>query len=157
MSKKVTIDVKTLAICAIIIVGLVLAIVGLFGDFVKADGAKEGVGLSSISDYNDLLKKGDSKVKGFVPTAIFAWATFALAILTACAFVVKFFGVKLPKNVLLLLGALTALCAILAFIFSIVMASKYPALTDYKIAYGPILMLIGGLFVGCGAAASEKI
>lgn len=150
MSKEIKLDLKTLVICAIIIVGLVLAIVGLFGNILKAEYG----GITMYSKLSDLADGNkDSSIKWFVPTAIFSWATFALAILTACAFVaVKFLGVKLPKNGLLLIGALTALCAILALVFSIAMANKY----DLKVAAGPILMLIGGLLCCCGAAASEK-
>ena len=148
MSKKVAIDVKTLALCAIILVGLILAIVGLFGDFLK------NASLSDISDTNDLRKAvGGDPIKGSIPTIIFAWATFAFAILsTLCFAAVKFLGVKGADKIILLLGVLTVVCAILVFVFTLVMKGD-----DGKLGAGSILMLIGGLLVGGGAVASEKL
>jgi len=149
MSKKVAIDVKTLALCAIILVGLILAIVGLFGDFLK------NASLSEISDANDGRKLiGLDPIKGSIPTMIFAWATFALAILsTLCFAAVKFLGVKGADKIILLLGVLTVVCAILVLVFTLVMKSDLEA----DLGAGSILMLIGGLLVGGGAVASEKL
>ena len=148
MSKKVAIDVKTLVLCAIILVGLILAIVGLFGDFLK------NASLSDISDANDLRKTlGGDPIKGSVPTIIFAWATFALAILvTVCFAVVKFLGVKSLGAAVALLGALTVVCAILVFVFTLVMKGD-----DGELGAGSILMLIGGILAGGAAAASGKV
>ena len=154
MSKKIAFDVKTLILCAIIIVGLVLAIVGMFGNFLKEYGIWDALDLSEISDLNDLAKKADSKFEGFAATNLFAWVTFVLAIVTVVLFaVVKFLGVKGLDMVLALVGALTVVAAILVFVFALIMANKH----DCKIAVGPILMLIGGLLAGGAAAASGKV
>ena len=149
MSIKVAIDVKTLALCAIIIVGLILAVVGLFGDFLK------DMSLSNISDANDWSKSfGGNPIKGSIPTIIFAWATFALGILSALCFAaVKALGIKGADKIILLLGALTAVCAILVFVFTLVMKNDLEA----DLGAGSILMLIGGLLVGGGVVASEKL
>ena len=153
MSKKVTIDVKTLVLCAIILVGLILTIIGLFGDFLKG-GLLGELNLSEISDLNDLAKKGDSTYEGYTATAIFAWATFVLAILiTVCFTVVKILGVKGLDMAVALIGCVTVVAAILVLVFALVMANKH----DASIASGPILMLIGGLLSGGAAAASGKI
>ena len=157
MSKKIAFDVKTLVLCALIIAGLVLAIVGMFGNFLKADGlfgGKTYSTLADLSDANDLAKKVDSKVEGFAATNLFAWVTFILAIVTVVLFaVVKFLGVKGLDMVLALVGALTVVAAILVFVFALVMANK----NDCSIAAGPIMMLIGGLLAGGAAAASGKV
>lgn len=157
MSKKIAFDVKTLVLCALIIVGLVLAIVGMFGNFLKADsllGGKTYLTLADLSDLNDLAKRADSTYEGFAVTNIFAWATFILAIVTVVLFaVVKFLGVKGLDMVLALVGALTVVAAILVFVFAIIMANKH----DVSIAAGPIMMLIGGLLAGGAAAASGKV
>ena len=153
MSKKIAFDVKTLILCAVIIVGLVLTIVGMFGNFLKDYGIWDALDLSEISDLNDLAKKADSTFEGFAATNLFAWVTFVLAIVTLVLFaVVKFLGAKGLDMVLALVGALTVVAAILVFVFALIMANKH----DCKIAVGPILMLIGGLFAGGAAAAAGK-
>lgn len=157
MSKKIAFDVKTLILCAIIIVGLVLAIVGFVGNFLKTEGLLGGTSylkLADISDLNDLAKKADSTFEGYAATNIFAWATFILAIVVTVLFAVaKFLGIKDLNMIVALAGCLTVVAAILVFVFALVMANKH----DASISAGPILMLIGGLFAGGAAAASAKI
>ena len=157
MSKKSALNVKTLILCALIIVGLVLAIVGLFGNFQKTELPVVGTTyskLADLSDLNDLAKKVDSTYEGYAVTNLFAWVTFVLAIVVAVCFVVaKFLGVKGLDTIVALIGCLTVAAAILVFVFAIIMANKH----DVSIASGPILMLIGGLLSGGAAAASAKI
>ncbi len=156
MSKKIAFDLKTLILCVVIIAGLVLAIVGMFGNFLKADGlfGTTYSTLADLSDANDLAKKADSKVEGFAATNLFAWVTFILAIVTVVLYaVVKILGVKGLNMVLALVGALTVVAAILVFVFAIIMANK----NDVSIAAGPIMMLIGGILAGGAAAASGKV
>ncbi|MBP5427687.1 MAG: hypothetical protein J6Z04_00155 [Clostridia bacterium] len=157
MSKKSAINLKTLVLCLIIIVGLVLAIVGMFGNFLKWDAILSGTTyakLSDLSDLNDLAKKVDSTYEGYAVTNIFAWVTFILAIVvTVCFAVAKFLGVNGLNTVVSLIGCLTVVAAILVFVFALVMANKH----DVSIASGPIMMLIGGLLAGGSAAASGKI
>ena len=157
MSKKVSFDLKTLILCAVIIVGLVLAIIGFFGNFTKADGLLGGTTyrtLSDLADLNDLAKEMDSKYEGFAATNIFAWATFILAIVVAVFFaVVKLLGIKGLDMVVALAGCLTVVAAILVFVFALVMANKH----DVSIAAGPIMMLIGGILAGGAAAASGRV
>ena len=151
MSKKSAINLKTLLLCLIIIVGLVLAIVGMFGNFLKWDAILSGTTyakLSDLSDLNDLAKKVDSTYEGYAVTNIFAWATFILAIVvTVCFAVAKFLGVNGLNTVVSLIGCLTVVAAILVFVFALVMANKH----DVSIASGPIMMLIGGLLSGAAA------
>ena len=159
MSKKIAFDVKTLILCAIIIVGLVLTIVGFVGNFLKADGQIAGFGGASTVKLSDL----DKDFEGFTVTNIFAWVTFILAIVVTVLFAVaKFLGIKDLNMIVALVGCLTVVAAILVFIFAIVMASKNSggsalASVKYTISAGPILMLLGGLLAGGAAAASAKI
>ena len=161
MSKKSALNVKTLILCAIIIVGLVLTIIGFFGNFLKGSGQVVGFGGSSDIKLSDLDKDFD----GFTVTNIFGWVTFVLAILvTVCFAVAKILGVKGLDMVVALLGCLTVVAAVLVFIFAIVMASKNSAevggglaSVKYSISAGPIMMLIGGLLAGGAAAASAKV
>jgi hypothetical protein len=157
MSKKIAIDLKTLILCAIIIVGLVRTIVGFVGNFLKTEGLLGGTSylkLADISDLNDLAKKADSTFEGYAATNIFAWVTFILAIVVTVLFAVaKFLGVKDLNMIVALVGCLTVVAAILVFVFALVMANKH----DASISAGPILMLIGGLFAGGAAAASGKV
>lgn len=156
MSKKIAFDVKTLILCAILIVGLVLTIVGFVGNFLKTEGLFGGTSylkLADISDLNDLAKKADSTFEGYAATNIFAWVTFILAIVVTVLFAVaKFLGIKDLNMIVALVGCLTVVAAILVFVFALVMANKH----DASISAGPILMLIGGLFAGGAAAASAK-
>ena len=166
MSKKIAFDVKTLVLCALIIAGLVLAIIGMFGNFLKWDALLGGTTyakLSDLADLNDLAKRADSTYEGYAVTNIFAWATFILAIVVTVLFAVaKFLGIKELNMIVALAGCLTVVAAILVFIFAIVMASKNSAegslaSLKYTISAGPILMLAGGLLAGGAAAASAKI
>ena len=161
MSKKSALNVKTLVLCAIIIVGLVLTIVGFFGNFLKGSGQVVGFGGSSDVKLSDLDKDFD----GFTVTNIFAWVTFILAIVVTVLFAVaKFLGIKDLNMIVALVGCLTVVAAILVFVFTIVMASKNSveavgglASVKYSLSAGPILMLIGGLLAGGAAAASAKV
>ena len=157
MSKKIAFDVKTLVLCALIIAGLVLAIIGMFGNFLKWDALLGGTtyaNLSDLADLNDLAKRTDSTYEGYAVTNIFAWATFILAIVvTALVAVAKFVGVKGLNTIVSLVGALTVVAAILVFVFALVMANKH----DVSIAAGPIMMLIGGILAGGAAAVSGKV
>ena len=160
MSKKIAFDVKTLVLCALIIAGLVLAIIGMFGNFLKSETTVLGSKivsystLSELADANKALKDYDSSYEGFAVTNIFAWATFILAIVVTVLFAVaKFLGVKSLNTIVSLVGALTVVAAILVFVFAIVMANKH----DVSIAAGPIMMLIGGILAGGAAAASGKV
>ena len=149
MSKKIAFDLKTLILCAVIIVGLVLTIIGFVGNFLKDD-----LSLADLSDLNDLAKKLNGKFDGFAATNAFAWISFILAIVVTVFFaVVKFLGIKGLDMVVALVGCLTIVAAILVFVFALVMANKH----DTSIAAGPILMLIGGLLAGGAAAASGKV
>ena len=158
MSKKVSFDLKTLILCAVIIVGLVLAIIGFFGNFAKVDGLFGGTtydSLSDLKDLNDAAKKLDTVLEGFAATNVFAWVTFILAIVVTVLFaLVKVLGIKGLDMVVALAGCLTVVAAILVFVFALVMIGKNDAM---KIAAGPILMLLGGLLAGGAAAASGKI
>lgn len=157
MSKKIAFDVKTLVLCALILAGLVLAIIGMFGNFLKWDALLGGTtyaNLSDLADLNDLAKRADSTYEGFAATNIFAWATFILAIVVTVVFAVaKFIGVKGLDMIVSLVGCLTVVAAILVFVFAIIMANKH----DVSIAAGPIMMLIGGILAGGAAAASGKV
>ena len=161
MSKKAVFDVKTLILCAIIIVGLVLTIVGFVGNFLKVENTAVVVKTTSLVKLSDL----DKDVDGFTVTNICAWATFILAIVVTVLFAVaKFLGIKELNAIVALAGALTVVAAILVFIFAIVMAGKNSgeafwgyAKSKVTISAGPILMLAGGLLAGGAAAASAKI
>ena len=161
MSKKIAIDVKTLILCAIIIVGLVLAIVGFVGNFLKVENTAVVVKTTSLVKLSDL----DKDVDGFTVTNIFAWVTFILAIVVTVLFAVaKFLGIKDLNMIVALVGCLTVVAAILVFVFALVMAGKNSgeaflgyAKSKVTISAGPFLMLIGGLFAGGAAAASGKV
>ena len=158
MSKKVSFDLKTLVLCAVIVVGLVLAIIGFFGNFAKADGLLGGTTyytLSDLKDANDAAKNFNTVLEGFAATNVFAWVTFILAIVVTVLFaLVKVLGIKGLDMVVALVGCLTVVAAILVFVFALVMVGKNDGM---KIAVAPILMLIGGLLAGGAAAASGKI
>ena len=162
MSKKAVFDVKTLILCAIIIVGLVLTIVGFVGNFIKAEGSVLGASSKPVP-YK--LSEINKDTEGFAVTNVFAWVTFILAIVVTVLFAVaKFLGIKELNMIVALAGALTVVAAILVFIFAIVMASKNSGeafggalASKVTISAGPILMLAGGLLAGGAAAASAKI
>ena len=161
MSKKIAFDVKTLILCAIIIVGLVLAIIGFVGNFLKVENTAVVVKTTSLVKLSDL----DKDVDGFTVTNIFAWVTFILAIVVTVLFAVaKFLGIKDLNMIVALVGCLTVVAAVLVFIFAIVMAGKNSgeafwgyAKSKVTISAGPILMLVGGLLAGGAAAASAKV
>ncbi|MBO4283228.1 MAG: hypothetical protein J5958_01270 [Clostridia bacterium] len=171
MSKKSALNVKNLILCAIIIVGLVLTIIGFFGNFTKGDGVLKDVDktLSGLAKSNkDLIKDlgDDYKLEGFAAISIFAWVTFFLAIATAVLFViVKFLGLKNQSSVLALVGCATVVAAVLLFVFSLIMVGKWADRAELiavlgnnaRVSAGPILMLVGGLLAGGAAAASAKV
>ena len=167
MSKKSALDVKTLVLCAIIIVGLVLTIVGFFGNFTKGDGVLNDVDKTLSALAKDNKDLGDNqKLEGFAAISIFAWVTFFLAIaVTVCFVIVKFLGLKNLSTVLALVGCATVVAAVLLFVFALIMVGKWADRAELililgnnvRISAGPILMLVGGLLSGGAAAASGKI
>ena len=167
MSKKIAFDVKTLILCAILIVGLVLAIIGFVGNFTKGDGIMNDVN-KTLSDLVKLNKDlgDDYHLEGFVLINIVVWVTFILVIATTVMFaIVKFLGLNKLSTVLSLVGCVTVVAAVLVIVFSLIMVGKWADRADLivslgnnvRVSAGPILMLIGGLFAGGAAAASAKI
>ena len=170
MSKKAAFDVKTLILCAIIIVGLILTIVGFVGNFLQGEASGSVGGLSGSTKSDPIkLSDIDKDAEFFTVTNVCAWVTFILAIVVTVLFAVaKFLGIKQLNVIVALAGCLTVVAAILVFIFAIVMASKNSGgasvlgglasgSVKYTISAGPILMLAGGLLAGGAAAASAKI
>ena len=174
---KSTPDTKNLVLTVLIIVGLVLTFVGMFGSFLKLETTALGLtvvtyptladidhAIKTLNEINVSYEGFDVTYKdlgvtyeGFAVTNFFAWATFVLAIVLTVLFIVaKVRGIKELNKIVAFIGYLTVVAAILVFIFAIGMARKNSVgvtnvSVKYTISAGPILMLIGGILVGGSA------
>ncbi len=156
--------------CAfLIVVGLLLAVFGYFGPFVKVPGGsfESGFSLKKLASNNEtLINEEGRSISGFGALNFFAHATFILGIVTIAWFVLLcVLFIDNPELIYLVIGGLTVLFTILAFIMAFVVAGKYydnfiPYLEEgaetptqtLTIGYGPIFLLIGGLLFGGGTA-----
>ena len=162
---------KLSKLCAfLIVVGLLLAVFGYFGPFVKVAGGSfdSGYSLKTLKSANANFKEisGGKSLAGYGALNFFAQATFIFGIVTVAWFVLLcVLFIDNPELIYLVIGALTVLFTILAFIMAFVVAGKYydnfiPYLEEGQqaptqtmtIGYGPIFLLLGGLLFGGGTA-----
>ena len=146
---KSTLDTKTLVLCALIIIGLVLTFVGLFGDFLKEidDASSRSVTLSQIiKAMNDEDIKEDYSIspQWAYTTDAFAWCTFAFSIASVISVIaITFYKISNGKGIVGFCVFFNLIFAILVFVFSFKMAKELGA----NLAYGPLLTLFGSLLV----------
>ena len=142
---------KTLILCALIIIGLVLTFVGLFGGFLKSNNVAlfPSVTLSRIiksikGEYvTELPFSISPQVASYTNT--FAWCTFAFSIASVVAVIAtSFHYISNGKGVVGFCVFFNLTFAILVFIFSFIMARGFVVL---DIAYGPLLALFGAMIV----------
>ena len=159
---------KLSKLCAfLIVVGLLLAVFGYFGPFVKVAGSNFGSGesLKKLAEANENSKTENGvSITGYGALNFFARATFVLGIVTIAWFVLLcVLFIDNPELIYLVIGGLTVLFTILAFIMAFVVAKNHvvyarSAETDEQvkqaltIGYGPLFLLIGGLLFGGGTA-----
>lgn len=142
-----------------IVVGLIMALFGYFGPFVKPTGTSfdSGSTISKLGTINEAMEKDNgSHLKGYAPLKFFVTATFILGIVTIVWFVLLcILYIDNPELIYLVIGALTFIAAVLVFIFSCVVLSNYKtpvATATYKLGYGAIFLPIGGVLLGGGTA-----
>ena len=166
-------DGSTLLLCMLLLIGFVLATVGLSMQFMKVNENKETISMSLpiLSKFNQELKEEfnetwkyidkdyPSKVEEFPLVHTVAWIVFALSFLFVLfSIAVKLFGVSKYASSSSLLGLLTIVFSILILVFSITMVNKNNAnkywsenKTFCTLCAGPILMMIGGILAGGSA------
>jgi len=143
---KINIDTKTLVLCALIIIGLVLTFVGLFGDFLKEPDDDRSVTLSQLTKAvkNEAKESNDFPSQWASYTNAFAWCTFGFTIASVVAVIVIACNlVQNGEKIVWLCVFFNLVFAILVFIFSFRMARVY----ECDIAFGPLLTLFGALLV----------
>ena len=164
--KKSGFGLMTIVAFAVVVVGLVLVIVGYTADWMKATVDSIAGSTSSASKLSDLAEAYDTLgdtaadiMKGFAAMNAFAIITFVAMIVSACGYVVSaIIRLRILKLVTALAGVVTVVCAVVVLITSITFAGNYGGIdigivsTEYTIAVGPILMLIGGVLGGAAAA-----
>ena len=158
---------KLSKLCAfLIVVGLLLAVFGYFGPFVKVPGGsfESGFSLKKLASNNEtLIKEEGRSISGFGALNFFAHATFILGIVTIAWFVLLcVLFIDNPELIYLVIGGLTVLFTILAFIMAFVVAKgmsgpvvlpdESTMMVNYTIGYGPLFLLFGGLLFGGGTA-----
>ncbi len=151
---------KLSKLCAfLIVVGLLLAVFGYFGPFVKVPGGsfESGFSLKKLASRNEtLIKEEGRSISGFGALNFFAHATFIFGIVTIAWFVLLcVLFIDNPELIYLVIGGLTVLFTILAFIMAFVVAKgmsgpvvlpdESTMMVNYTIGYGPLFLLFGGL------------
>lgn len=151
---------------ALIVIGLILTVFGCFGPYAKeADTAFDaGLSISQLKTTNkNSVNNGYSPVKGLGPLNFFANATFILGIVVVVWFVLLcILYIENPELIYLVLGGVTILFAILAFIFACVVKSSINSVIaeaaeagaaeakSWVLGYGAYFLPAGGLLFGGG-------
>ena len=146
---KSTPDTKTLILSALIIIGLVLTFVGLFGGFLKLtdDASSPSVTLFQIIKVmKDEEFKEDYSIspQWAYTTDAFAWCTFAFSIASVISVIaITFYKIQNGKGIVGFCVFFNLIFAILVFVFSFKMAKELGG----DLAYGPLLTLFGSPLV----------
>ena len=161
---------KLSKLCAfLIVVGLLLAVFGYFGPFVKVAGSGFGSGssLKKLEDINQtMIKEQGSSIRSYGALKFFSRATFVLGIVTLVWFVLLcVLYIENPELIYLVIGGLTVLFSLLTFIFTFVLIPSFKQNLIASLAsvgneftssvvfgLGGICLPIGGLLLGGGTA-----
>ena len=148
-------DTKTLVLCALILIGIVLTIVGLFGGFIKDVYSNKSLTLKEISDRKDYLEE-ESSLQWFSITNAFAWCAFGFVIATVFASVaIAYYKVQNGEKLVFFLAFFTIVFACLAFGFSIKMVREYGGVG--RVAYGPLLLFFGAILVSFACFLMKRV
>lgn len=150
MAKK-KIDVLSIVLIAVAVVGLILAVVGIAIPWFEMQG-NSIVGNKS-NTYGLFADYGDPDFPVALVQA-FAIISLVLAVAACAVFALNTFGVvKVNWLIRLILAGLTVVCAILTLVFALVFASKYVDVSLGNIASlkcvanaGAYLLPIGTIF-----------
>lgn len=169
MAKKKTSSLLGLILMAVGIVGAVLAVIGVFTDWVSYSvesiigGGSTPATLKELADTNDALSQlGGLEMFGAMNA--FAYITMVLTVVCAALLVlVKFLKLGILRPITGLAGILTVLSAVLMVVFTIVFCSKNAGVEigglaegKYVWAIGAILATIGGVLSGVAAVLGRK-
>lgn len=163
MAKKKTSSLLGLILMAVAVVGAVLAVVGVFTDWVKyvvdtvVGGGSEGSTLKELADYSEQLEM-------YGAMNAFAYITMILSIVSAALLVlVKFLKMGILRPITGLAGLLTVVSAVLMIVFTIMFCSKNAGFSfgdwasgKYTWDMGAILASIGGAIAGVCAVVGYK-
>lgn len=145
---KSTLDTKTLVLCALIIIGLALTIVGLFGGFLTDpnDASNQSVTISQlVKNIRDEYYDDEINLRLFVNyTYSFVWCTLVFSIVNVIAvIIVGFYNIQNGTKIIGFCSFFNLVFGILVFVFSYQIAREVAG----GISYGPLLTLIGSLLV----------
>lgn len=165
--KKAGMTTFTWIMVAVLAVGLILSVVGIFTDFIKVDSdvilageSSEGLTLQELFEKQKDMQeiKEDAKIEYFDATYALAWITMIAA---AAAFGCLLLGGLLRMNLLKTLAMIAGIVALVAGILTIIFTSKLceayvgldliVASAKTNIATGCYLTMIGGIVSGAGA------
>ena len=164
MAKKKTASLFGLILMAVAVVGAVLAVIGVFTDWVKyvvemagREALSEGITLKELAEFSEQLEM-------FGAMNAFAYITMILSIVSAALLVlVKFLKMGILRPITGLAGLLTVVSAVLMIVFTIMFCSKNAnfSLWDYTSGkytwdMGAILASIGGVIAGVCAVVGYK-
>ena len=163
-----------------IVIGLIAMLAGYFGPTIKLSGASfdSGWNLKALKQLNEDLKAqaateiaengttAYTSLKGVGALNFFAKAVFILGIVTLVWFILLcVLYIENPELIYIVIGGLTVLSSILAFIFTLVLipSFKQNLIASYasvgneftgsvRFAFGGICLPIGGLLFGGGTA-----
>ena len=163
-----------------IVIGLIAMLFGYFGPFITLSGGSfdSGWNLKALKQLNKDLKAqaaleieetgttAYTSLKGVGALSFFAKAVFILGIVTLVWFILLcVLYIENPELIYIVIGGLTVLSSILAFIFTLVLipSFKQNLIASYasvgneftssvRFAFGGICLPIGGLLFGGGTA-----
>ena len=170
MAKKKTSSLLGLILMAVGIVGAVLAVIGVFTDWVSYSvesiigGGSTPATLKELADTNDTLSQLGGGLEMFGAMNAFAYITMVLTVVCAALLVlVKFLKLGILRPITGLAGILTVLSAVLMVVFTLVFCSKNAGVKigelaegKYVWAIGAILATIGGVLSGVAAVLGRK-
>lgn len=170
MAKKKKASLIGLVLLAVAALGAVLAVVGIFVDWVKyttetvIGNGEAAYTLKELAESNADLKKIGDGMEMFDLMNAFAYITMILSVVSAASvLLVKFLKIKLLKPIAGLAGVLTIVSTILMIVFVCMFCSKNAGFSigglakgSFGWAAGAVFAVIGGFFAGLGAMVSYK-
>lgn len=167
MANSKKLDVVSIVIIAVLVVGLILTIVGICTNWISQTLTVAGKSIDEPLKLKDYVENEVTDMDGFGAMYAFSIITIIVTALAAVAYVVsKFVDIKVLKYVVIGVSALAIICAILALILTFThinaaysdaidaaesMGGKYtvvPAVGCWLLAIGGILGGAAGVYGG---------
>lgn len=157
MANSKKLDVVSIVIIAVMVVGFILTIVGICTSWISQTASYMGSSNTELVKLSEYFENEATDMDGFGAMYAFSIITIIVTALAAVAYAVsKFVDIKVLKYVVIGVSALAIICAILALILTFThINAAYSDMIDYAEAMGGKYTVVPT--VGCWVLALSGI